>query len=71
MPPPKPTEVLTPESLGVNLLEKGSHRCDWLRPQWNTMDPKFSPTGARLREDPETREDNHVTIEAEAGVLHL
>lgn len=35
------------------------------------MDPKFSPTGALTKEDPETREDNHVTTEAEAGVLHL
>lgn len=35
------------------------------------MDPKFSPTGVHLREDPETREDNCVTTEAEAGVLQL
>lgn len=35
------------------------------------MDPKFSPTDVHLREDPETREDNCVIIEAEAGVLQL
>lgn len=35
------------------------------------MNPKFSPTGIHLREDPETREDNRVTTEAEAGVLQL
>lgn len=29
-----------------------------MRPQWNTVDPKFSPTSALTREDPETREDN-------------